>query len=330
MSENSSLGCGCRHCQQPDLHRRNFESFDIQRYRTRAELLAQVEQFSWVHTIDLGDGLSSPGHTKPEMQTPCRRALEGVDFRGKKVLDIGCNDGLWSFEAERLGAAEVYSTDLVSQVHPRRDPCYRLAHKLRGSRAHYFPDVSVFDVERLGVRDFDIVLYLGVYYHLRDPLLSFSRLRRVMKDDALLIVEGHVSADPEPIARFYYRKHLGGDRSNWWVPSVPCLRQWVESSFFEVEAEFPFTEFYSRLCDPEVDTGRHTLRARAVRKTDPNWGFVDDELHEFDRNAYDGHARVGAVAPRRTWLDVPKAYCPAALRPVARPIYRALRRAVGA
>jgi len=113
----------------------------------------------WMHTIDLGGGVLTPGAWTPEDQAGTLGALEQIGFRGKKVLDVGCLDGLWSFEAERRGAAEVYATDLVSQVTPNREPYFRLAHELLGSRARYVPDLSVFDVARLGVRDFDVVLY---------------------------------------------------------------------------------------------------------------------------------------------------------------------------
>ena len=238
----------------------------------------------WMHTIDLGGSVVTPGAWTPEDQAGTLGALEQIDFRGKKVLDVGCLDGLWSFEAERRGAAEVYATDLVSQVTPNREPYFRLAHELLGSRARYVPDLSVFDVARLGVRDFDVVLYLGVYYHLRDPLLSFARLRQVMRTGAVLLVEGQVIDAPEAYARFFYREHYLGDRSNWWIPTTPCLREWVESSFFEIEEEYRQTYFDMPLVE---QTGRVVLRARAVERTDPNIAFPERELERFDLNRYE-------------------------------------------
>jgi len=237
----------------------------------------------WIHTIDLGGGVVTPGAWTPEDQAGTLGALEQIDFRSKKVLDVGCLDGLWSFEAERRGAAEVYATDLVSQVTPNREPYFRLAHELLGSRARYVPDLSAFDVARLGVRDFDVVLYLGVYYHLRDPLLSFARLRQVMRTGAVLLVEGQVIDAPEAYARFFYREHYLGDRSNWWIPTIPCLREWVESSFFEIEEEYRQTYFDMPLVE---QTGRVVLRARAVERTDPNIAFPERELERFDLNRY--------------------------------------------
>lgn len=238
----------------------------------------------WMHTIDLGDGLATPGAWTDEDQAPKLEALDEIDFTGKRVLDIGCLDGLFAFEAERRGASEVYATDLVSQVTPSREPYFRLAHELLRSRARYSPDMSVLDVGLLGVSDFDVVLYLGVYYHLRDPLLSFARLRTVMRNGAILLVEGQVIDDSEVYARFFYREHYLGDRSNWWIPTIPCLSQWVESSFFEIEQEYRQTYVDTPLVNR---TGRYILRARAVERADPNIAFPDAELGPFDLNRYE-------------------------------------------
>jgi len=254
---------------------------------TTEDLIEEINQYTWYHAIDLGGGIVTPGMWSAA-HWHLRTALDDVDFRGKKVLDIGCLDGLWSFEAEKRGATLVCATDLVSQVSPRRDPCFRLAHRILNSRVKYFPDMSVFNVEQLNISDFDIVFFFGVYYHLKDPLLAFARLRKVLKEGGTLIVEGQVIESPECAARFYYRKHFNGDRSNWWVPTIPCLREWVECSFFEIVKEYPLgTDCFSTIYDPEVRSGRHLMAARAVRRKDPNLGFFDPELDRFDLNRYE-------------------------------------------
>src|SRR5262249_29474619 len=156
------------------------------------------------------------------------------EFTGKKVLDVGCWDGLWSFEAERRGADEVYATDALSQRPLADHPTLILARAYLGSRVKYFPRLRVEEVVGLGVFDFDVVIFTGIYYHLKNPLAAFSRLRRVMKEGAILVVEGEVIDSPDCFARFYYREHYAGDPSNWWVPTFPCLLQWIECSFFDV------------------------------------------------------------------------------------------------
>lgn len=239
--------------------------------------IEQVNQMKWVHRIDLGHGIVTPGDWP--MPNPCfMQALDTIDFRGKKVLDIGCWDGLYSFEAEKRGAAEVYATDLVTQRRYNDHTTFTLAREILGSKARYFPDVSVYDVERLGVRDFDVVIYAGVYYHLKDPLRSFATLRRVMKEGGTMIVEGAAIDAPECYARFYYEETFCRDNSNWWVPTVPCLRQWVACNFFEISREFGWW-------DPGANP-RYVLNATAVRRKDPLYLRPDPDLAEYDLNDY--------------------------------------------
>jgi tRNA (mo5U34)-methyltransferase len=256
-------------------------------------LRQQVGALKWTHTIDLGHGLVTPGRWPPSPLI--RKALDQVDFRGKKVLDIGCWDGLWSFEAERRGASEVYATDLAAHRPWNESQTFPLARRILGSRAHYEPDLSVYDVGRLGVTDFDVVLFLGVYYHLKDPLLALARLRQVMRPGAVLVVEGEVLGDDSgSYARFFYHQHHGGDQSNWWVPTVSCLREWVECSFFSIETVYDVSrdalsdsraealkKFLKRRVGWRPSRSRCVLTARAVCRNDPNYSFLDEELGWF-------------------------------------------------
>lgn len=248
---------------------------------TPEEIKAKVSGLNnWRHTIDLGQGLSTPGAWAPAAQAHIGAALDEVDFAGAKVLDVGCLDGLWSFESERRGASEVYSIDLLrNPLDPDRERYFRVAAEIVGSHAHYDPHLSVYDIARLGVTDFDIVLFLGVYYHLRDPLLAFTRLRQVMREGALLVVEGQVVQSDEVFARFYYRTAFGEDRTNWWVPSPPCLREWIESSYFSVEAEYPQPPTTHGGLEA---TARRVVMGVAVSGRDPNVLYPDPELEPFD------------------------------------------------
>ena len=240
-------------------------------------LTDEVHKLQWTHRIDLGHGLVTPGRWPHNPRV--FDALDKIDFRGKKVLDIGCWDGLFSFEAEKRGAAEVYSTDLVSQRELIDQPTFKLAQRILESKAKYFPWISVYDVEQLGVKDFDVVIYAGVYYHLKDPLRSFAKLRRVMKEGAEILVEGAVIDSPECYAKFYYDEPFLYDKTNWWIPTVPCLRQWVECNFID-----PFGGH--QLWDAGNGNLRCTMTARAARRTDPNYSCPDDELTGYDLNPY--------------------------------------------
>jgi len=256
----------------------------------------QIEKLTWVHRIELGDGIVTPGRWAPHPLI--LRAFDTIDFQGKKVLDIGCWDGLWSFEAEKRGAAEVYATDLVSQRSYKEQETFMLAHKALNSRVKYYPDLSVLDIERLLINDFEVVLFCGVFYHLRSPLLALSLLRRVMKENAVVVVEGDaVYGTSESYARFHYRDWHLEDASNWWVPSIECLRQWIESSFFEIKHSFSFPEDDSvwkaaKKCVKRVlgndctYVSRAVIVASAVSRKDPNYAFPDELLNAFDKNDY--------------------------------------------
>jgi tRNA (mo5U34)-methyltransferase len=279
---------------------------------SREELAARVKSLKWAHQIDLGDGLVTPGEWGGHSPS-LWKAISDIDFGGKKVLDVGCWDGLWSFEAERRGAAEVYATDLISQQSFQL-PTFELAHAALKSRVRYYPDLSVYDLERLGVGDFDVVIFAGVYYHLKDPLRALSTLRRVMKEGARIIVEGAViDAEPERpglgpslrrllrgrrrargddcYARFYYHNAYAADDSNWWVPTVPCLLQWVECNYFAVQKQYELWKAGEDKrpeirWDPNVPNMRCTLIAQAVCRSDPRYCRPDHSLAAFDRNTY--------------------------------------------
>lgn len=262
----------------------------------RDELAEKVHQLDWVHQIDLGQGLITPGRWEPHPLII--KAFDTIDFSGKKVLDIGCWDGLWSFEAERRGAAEVYATDFISQRSYNEQPTFMLAHRALGSRVKYFPKTSVFDIESLGVNNFDVVIFCGVYYHLRCPLTALAKLRSVMNEGARIVIEGDAIFGTERVyADFFYSSWHLDDPSNWWVPSIRCLEEWVQSSFFQVQHSIKFDRTVSRvqaikdvakrLLGRECTyVSRAVVVADAARRQDPNYIFPDDLLAPFDSNAY--------------------------------------------
>lgn len=261
----------------------------------------RIASLKWVHTIDFGNGVVSRGEWGPPNPLIVQ-AFSEIDFAGKKVLDIGCWDGLWSFEAERKGAHEVYATDYTSQRWGRSQPTFAVAAEALHSRVKYHPDISVYDVkDKLGVFDFDIVIFCGIYYHLKDPLLALARLRQVMKEGGILVVEGPVIRNlAETSARFFYREKLEGDASNWWLPTAACLQQWVECSFFDVSKEYApplgsgetasvkrrIKAFFNIKIEEQERVTRYVLTARATRRKDINYSYPDDDLRSFDLNEY--------------------------------------------
>ncbi len=209
------------------------------------------------------------------------------------MLDVGCFEGQWAFEAEKRGASVLATDYLVGDPRARPTesgvkelPTFRLAHTILGSRVEYRPDVTVYDVARLGRRDFDVVVFCGVYYHLKHPLLALTRLREVIREGGTLIVEGPVIEGPrEPYARFFYEDVLAQDRSNWWVPTLSCLLEWIECSYFAVVRTSSATtqEVRSNPAGAKETIGRRTVLARAVTRKDPHYVLPDEDLERYDR-----------------------------------------------
>jgi tRNA (mo5U34)-methyltransferase len=181
----------------------------------------------WFHRIDLGNGILTPGL----VDTPGVLQTLGMpdDLRGKSVLDIGAWDGFYSFEAERRGASRVLATDSYcwgegpgSQDGFGTKDGFELARRARRSRVEdRHIDVLDLSPEKVGV--FDLVLFLGVLYHMRHPLLALERVASVTGHQA--IVETHVDMVEckRPVMVFYPGRELGGDETNWWGPNPAAV-----------------------------------------------------------------------------------------------------------
>ena len=222
--------------------------------RNRRKLAKAAENVGfWWHSIDLGNGVVTPGRKTADQLAAEWDSLELPDLRGKTVLDIGAWDGYFSFEAERRGAARVVALDhyMWSMDIPRQqqyweecwttgkvpEPYHTLpelwrpdalpgkagfdtAHRARESRVEaVVGDIMTVDLDRLGT--FDVVLFLGVLYHVRHPLLALERLARLTND--LLVIETEAVAVPgfehHAFCEFFESNELNGDVSNWWAPN---------------------------------------------------------------------------------------------------------------
>ena len=214
-------------------------------------VLERITQREWFHSIDLGDGIVTPGKVPLNY---LRSILDYVQvperLDGLTVLDVGAYDGFFSFEAERRGAKRVVAVDVL----PANCMGFALAREVLGSDVEYH-HMSAYnlDVQKLG-GPFDIVLFLGVYYHLRYPLLALDQICNITRGQLLMethITDGHFTLgdgsavrladiDPRltrvPLYRFYRLNELSADDySNWFGPNVEAVLQSLQSAGFDPE-----------------------------------------------------------------------------------------------
>ena len=217
----------------------------------------------WFHNIDLGGVQTAPEHFLGDYPAVKWRrfahALPG-DLSGRTVLDVGCNGGFYSIEMKRRGAARVlgidHDEDYLKQA--------RFAAEVTGLDIE-FAQLSVYDVGALGER-FDLVLFLGVLYHLRHPLLALDLIREHVAKD-LFVCQSMQRGDPgeEPLQEDYpfaetavferptyphlsFIEHrYSGDDTNWWVPNRACTKAMLRSAGFVIDSN-PEEEVY--VCRP--------------------------------------------------------------------------------
>jgi len=144
----------------------------------------QLSKYSFYHVIKLNDELSTPGiHEYIPVQNNVHKALQSLDMQGKKVLDIGCRDGLFCFEAEKLGAKEVIGIDnnLSEAATEFLIPYFH-------SKVRMF-EMNVYDLKPDNFGQFDVIIFAGVLYHLRYPFWGLKCIRDIMTEHGKMILE---------------------------------------------------------------------------------------------------------------------------------------------
>ncbi|MFA5022567.1 MAG: methyltransferase domain-containing protein [Patescibacteria group bacterium] len=194
--------------------------------KTEKEDLIRTVPFWW-HTIDFGDGVVSNGHISKEIHDLISSSFP-KDLAGKTVLDIGTWDGYYAFECEKRGATV---TAIDNNMHKQNSKGFEIAKTILDSKVQYY-DLDFFDVPKKLNQQFDVVLFLGVIYHLKNPLLALETLYQITKD--ILIIETHYikTQDDTPMARFYPGKELGNDETNWWGPNVSAIVSMTKAAGF--------------------------------------------------------------------------------------------------
>ena len=148
------------------------------------EIRARMAGYEFYHIIKLSDDISTPGNPRHlTTQHMVMGALKQLDLKDKRVLDIGCRDGLFSFEAERMGATEVIGVD-NDLSKPAIE--FLIPYFNSGVKMH---EVNLYDLTPNTFGLFDVVIFAGVLYHLRYPFWALKVIRDIMRDGGTLLME---------------------------------------------------------------------------------------------------------------------------------------------
>lgn len=209
-----------------------------------AALREQMARVNWFHAIELRPGVMTPASDPTGERVDLLHIPQ--DLSGKSVLDVGAWDGFFSFEAERRGAARVVASDDFAWhgCNWSDKSGFELARQALGSRVEDI-DIDVMDLAPDRVGTFDLVLFLGVLYHLRHPLLALERVASVTQGQ--LILETHVDLTwlRRPAMAFYPDEELAWDPTNWWGPNPAAVAAMLRAvGFTRVELVTPNSWVY--------------------------------------------------------------------------------------
>ena len=244
--------------------------------RRRAEALGP-----WFHNLDLNGVRTAPDHFLGDYPAVKWRNFANAipaDLSGKSVLDIGCNGGFYSIEMKKRGAARVLGIDFDDDYLAQA----RFAADVTGHDIE-FRKLSVYDVGALSER-FDVVLFMGVLYHLRHPLLALDLIHaHVAKDLFVFQSMQRGSRDIDPVQEnytFWQTEHFdrpgypkmhfiehryAKDPTNWWAPNRACMEAMLRSAGFEIVAH-PEDEVYVCRCIEAPEWAGAVYPARGDQK----------------------------------------------------------------
>jgi tRNA (mo5U34)-methyltransferase len=223
----------------------------------------------WFHNLRLGSSgevQTAPEHPLGDFPSTFWQIFKHAapdHLTGKRVLDIGCNAGFYSFEMKRRGASSVLGID--------HNPSYltqaRFARDQLGMSGIEFRQLEVYDLDQLGEEPFDLVLFMGVLYHLRHPMYALEKVAKLVGGRLLFQTMERGSSEIEEFAEdypikeqdiffdqrfprlYFVEKAYAHDATNWWIPNRAASMAMLRSVGLRV-VDRPCHEVY--LCEPEA------------------------------------------------------------------------------
>jgi len=219
----------------------------------------------WFQNMKIGESWTAPDHFLGDYPGEKFRRFARhlpTDLRGRSVLDIGCNAGFYSIEMKRRGADRVVGIDSDDRyLEQARFAASALEQDIE------FRNLSVYDVAALGER-FDLVIFMGVLYHLRHPLLALDLIREHVADDMMLF-QSMQRGSPHVLRlerdyefteteiffesgfpKLHFIEHeYSHDWTNWWVPNRACTEAMLRSAGFRIDKRIEEEVYLCRVCE---------------------------------------------------------------------------------
>jgi SAM-dependent methyltransferase len=146
------------------------------------DLLKQISKYDFYHRIRLNDRIVTPGINRAQIHKNLE-AIKKLELKGKKILDIGCRDGIYSFEAEKMGAKEIIGID-----NDISKPAVEFLIPFFNSKVKMV-EMNLFDLKPESFGMFDVIIFPGTLYHLRYPFQALKIVTNALKEDGILLVE---------------------------------------------------------------------------------------------------------------------------------------------
>ncbi len=209
-------------------------------------LAEEVARIKWFHSMDLGRGLVTNGVI--DVAATLRQYQLPANLTGKTFLDIGAWDGAFSFEAERRGAQRVLATDwfIWKDMGWGSKKGFETARRALQSKVEDLT-IDVYDIAPEKIGKWDVVLFAGVLYHLKNPLLALERVASVTSE--LLVLETAIDFRfcRRPAIAFYPHSELNNDPTNWCAPNLYALKAMLQSCGFREIRVMHKTSVFSQL-----------------------------------------------------------------------------------
>ncbi|SMF72897.1 tRNA (mo5U34)-methyltransferase [Xaviernesmea oryzae] len=233
---------------------------DARRNSTKEELKERIAELGpWFQNMEIQGIKTAPDHflgDYPTFKWKGFRHAVPEDLEGRSVLDVGCNAGFYSFEMKRRNAGRVLGID--------SDPHYLRQARFVAEQCGLdveFREMSVYEVGRLKEK-FDLVIFMGVLYHLRHPLLALDLLHDHVVGDRMLfqclqrgeericdLKDDYDFSEWDIFERrgyprlYFVEERYASDPTNWFIPNKAAVEAMLRSSGFVIE-DNPEREVY--------------------------------------------------------------------------------------